>query len=217
VGSGHLGDDSQALALWIGACFQVRNLQLPGSVFRNIVLLNQRGLDYRLRLIAPAQFSGEGRREREVRKEQESTACRLFLSTAKLGISTRIYEMGPPHRGHLASPPTQLNNPALKPHLLHLALATTVVRGPPFAATSGPPQPGHDAAPPIEAYVAIVVPHLGQWWPINTLDSMLVSLSLCMADLDTCDVSHAGGYSSDVGPRLQRDRATSYADAQASQ
>jgi hypothetical protein len=136
--------------------------------------------------------------------------------SARLGISARAYEMGPPHCGHLASPPTQLNNPALKPHLLHLALAMTVVRGPPLAATSGPPQPGHDAAPPIEAYVAIVVPHLGQWWPINTLDSMLVSLLLCATNLDTRDFSHARGHSSDMGTGLQRDRATFCADAQAS-
>ena len=59
----------------------------------------------------------------------------------------------------------------------------------------------------MEAYVAIVVPHFGQWWPINTLDSMFASLILCATNLDTCDVLHARGYSSDMGPGLQRDRA----------
>jgi hypothetical protein len=121
--------------------------------------------------------------------------------------------MGPPHCGHLASPPTQLCNPALKPHLLHLALAMTVVSRPPLAAISGPPQPGHDAQPPIEAYVAIVVPHLGQWWPIKTLDSMLVTLLVCAANLDTCDISHTCRYRFDMGPRLQRDRPAICTDA----
>ena len=123
--------------------------------------------------------------------------------------------MGPLHSGHLASPSTQLNSPALNPHLLHLAFAMTVVRGTPLAATNGPPQPGHDAAPPIDTYAAIEIPHLGQWWPISTLDSMIFSLLICATDLETRDVSDDCGDSSDMGSGLQRDRATIRADVQA--